>query len=245
MGYPDQAAEMAMAAIEESEALEHPPTLCYVLTSTVPVSLDRGDFPRAEELIQRLAEVANKHGLLTYARAADGWQGRLAVLRGELSRGIQSLRKAIASLHEDGYELYRPHLSGALASGLAQSGQHELAYRTICEALAWAEARDRQLHCVELLRLKGEILTSSSADSTAGGEAHQLQSLELARRLGLLSYELRSSISLARLWLRRAESPKALELLGPTFGRFSEGFETRDLLEAASLLDELRSKTTR
>ena len=245
LGYPDQAAETAMTAIEESEALKHPSTLCYVLTSTVAVSLDRGDLPRAEELIERLTEVATKHALLTYARAADGWRGRLAILRGELSRGIQSLRKAIAALHEDGYELYRPHLCGSLASGLAQSGERELAYSTICEALTWAEARDRRLHCVELLRLKGEILASLSTDDTARGEACQLQSLELARQLGLLSYELRSSIGLARLWSRRGERLKALELLGPTFGRFSEGFHTRDLLEAASLLDELRSKSTR
>jgi predicted ATPase len=241
MGYPDQAAAMAKEAIEESETLHHPPTLCYVLMSTVVISLERGDLQRADELIARLVEVATKHGLLTYARAAGGWQGRLAVLRGELSRGVQLLRTAIATLHEDGYELYRPQLSGALASGLAESGQHELAYRTICEALTWAEARGRKLHFVELLRLKGEILTSLSPDNITRGEACQLQSLELAQHLGLLSFELRSSISLARLWCNQGESKKALELLDPTFRRFSEGFLTRDLVEAANVLQELRS----
>jgi predicted ATPase len=240
MGYPDQAAELANEAIVESEALNHPPTLCYVLTSTVAVMLDRGDLQRADHLIQRLTEVSTRHGLLTYARAADGWQGRLAVLHGELSRGIQLLRQAIASLHEDGYELYRPPLSASLATGLAQSGQHELAYSTICEALAWAETRERRLHCVDLLRLKGEILSVLSANDPAPGEAYQRQSLKLARQLGLLSYELRSSISLARLWSAQGERKTAFELLGPTFHRFSEGFQTHDLLEAASLLEELR-----
>jgi predicted ATPase len=62
----------------------------------------------------------------------------------------------------------------------------------------------------------------------------------LARQLGLLSYELRSSISLARLWSAQGERKTAFELLGPTFHRFSEGFQTHDLLEAASLLEELR-----
>ena len=242
MGYPDQAAAMARQAIEESEALNHPPTLCYVLTSTLAVSLDRGDLQRAEELTQRLAEVANKHGLLTYTRAADGWRGRLAVLRNELSRGVQLLRTAIVSLHEDGYELYRPHLSAALAEGLAQSGQVELAYSTICDALTWAETRDRRLHCVELLRLKGEILNALAKDATARGEIYQLEALELARQLGLLSYELRGSIGLARLWAHQGDRKKALELLYPTFRRFSEGFQSRDLMQAASLLEQLRSK---
>ena len=242
MGYPDQAAAMAKEAIEESEALNHPPTLCYVLMSTVVISLERGDLQRADELIQRLAAIATKHGLLTYVRAAGGWQGRLAVSRGELSRGIQLLQAAIASLHEDGYELYRPALSGVLAEGLAKSGQRELAYSTICEAVTWAETRGRKLHFVELLRVKGEILTSLSADDSARGEAYLLQSLELARQLGLLSFELRSSISLARLWSDRGEIKRALEVLDPTFHRFSEGFRTRDVVEAANLLEHLRSK---
>jgi predicted ATPase/DNA-binding winged helix-turn-helix (wHTH) protein len=242
MGYPDQAAAMAKGAIEESEALNHAPTLCYVLMSTVAVTLDRGDLQRADELIHRLTEVATSHGLLTYARAADGWRGRLAVLCGERSRGVQLLRTAIVSLHEDGYELYRPHLSGALATGLADSGQVELAYNTICEALTWAETRGRRLHCVELLRLKGEILNTLRADTASRGEVHQLESLELARQLGLLSYELRASIGLARLWSRQGDTSKAFELLYATFRRFSEGFQTRDLIEAASLLEEVRSK---
>lgn len=242
MGYPDQAAAMAKQAIDESEALNHPPTLCYVLTSTVAVTLDLADLQRAEELIHRLAEVANKHGLLTYTRAADGWQGRLAVLRGEPSRGVQLLRTAIASLHEDGYELYRPHLSGALATGLVDSGQVELAYSTICEALTWAETRGRHLHRVELLRLKGDILNALAKDDAGCGEVYQLESLELARQLGLLSYELRGSIGLARLWSHQGDSKKAFELLHSTFRRFSEGFRSRDLIEAASLLEELRSK---
>jgi len=107
--------------------------------------------------------------------------------------------------------------------------------------VAWAETRGRKLHFVELLRVKGEILSSLSADDSARGEAYLLQSLELARQLGLLSFELRSSISLARLWSDRGEIKRALEVLDPTFHLFSEGFRTRDVVEAANLLEQLRS----
>jgi hypothetical protein len=90
--------------------------------------------------------------------------------------------------------------------------------------------------------VKGEILTSLSADDSASGEAYLLQSLELARQLGLLSFELRSSISLARLWSDRGEIKRALEVLDPTFHRFSEGLRTRDVVEAANLLEQLRTR---
>src|SRR5580658_8306612 len=43
-------------------------------------------------------------------------------------------------------------------------------------------------------------------------------------------------VNLARLWAARAERDKAFELLEPIFNRFSEGFQTRDLVAAANLL---------
>jgi predicted ATPase len=164
------------------------------------------------------------------------------VSRGDLSRGIELLQTAIAALHEDGYELYRPQLSVTLAEGLAQTGQQELAYSTICEACTWAETRGHILSFIDLLRVKGEILASMSPQDASEGEACLLQSFQLARERGLLSYELRTSISLARLWADRAQRDKALELLDPIFNRFSEGFQTRDLLAAANLLQQLRSR---
>jgi hypothetical protein len=73
-------------------------------------------------------------------------------------------------------------------------------------------------------------------------EACLLESLELARRRGLLALELRAGISLAKLWADRAQPEKALGLLDPIFNRFSEGFGTRDLVAAANLLQQLRSR---
>jgi hypothetical protein len=149
------------------------------------------------------------------------------------------LQTTIAALHEDGYEFHRPHFSLTLAEGLASAGQYQLAYSTICEAVTWAETRARTLHFIDLLRAKGDILTSISASEA---EACLLESLALARQRGLLALELRAGISLARLWADQAQRDQALELLDPIFNRFSEGFQTRDLVRAATLLQQLRSR---
>jgi hypothetical protein len=192
-------------------------------------------------LIQRLSDCATKHGLLTYARIAMGWQGHLAVSCGDLSSGIELLQTALVALREDGYELYRPELSAVLAAGLAKVGKHQLAYSTICQAIEWAESRHRPHEMPELLHVKGKILTLSRS-STSDGERYLLESLHMAQQQGLLSFELRSGISLAKLWADRAQRGKALELLEPIFNRFSEGFQTRDLAAAAYLLQQLRSR---
>jgi predicted ATPase/DNA-binding winged helix-turn-helix (wHTH) protein len=238
LGYAEQAMATNEEAVQKATTLNNPRSLCPVLMSAVEVPFETGDWKRAEQLIQRLSTVATKHHLFSYVRASLGWQGRLAVARGEGSHGIELLRTAIATLREDGYEFHRPHFSLTLAEGLASDGQHELAYSTICEAVAWAETHARTLHFIDLLRSKGDILASLSASEA---ETCLQESLELARARGLLALELRAGISLARLWADRAQREKALGLLDPLFNTFSEGFQTRDLVAAATLLRQLRS----
>jgi predicted ATPase len=50
--------------------------------------------------------------------------------------------------------------------------------------------------------------------------------------------ELRAATSLARLWQRQGKRDVARDLLAPVYGWFTEGFDTRDLIEAKALLKE-------
>jgi predicted ATPase len=49
----------------------------------------------------------------------------------------------------------------------------------------------------------------------------------------------RAAISIARLWHDQGKRTDARDLLAPIYGCFTEGFDTRDLKEAAALLAEL------
>jgi predicted ATPase len=68
-----------------------------------------------------------------------------------------------------------------------------------------------------------------------------------AERLGLLPVEDVCSVmptcdtatSLARLWQSQGKRQDAYELLAPVYGWFTEGFDTKDLVEAKALLGEL------
>jgi predicted ATPase len=48
-------------------------------------------------------------------------------------------------------------------------------------------------------------------------------------------------MSMARLWRDQDKRDEARELLAPVYGWFTEGFDTLDLKEAKTLLDELSS----
>jgi predicted ATPase len=54
---------------------------------------------------------------------------------------------------------------------------------------------------------------------------------DVVRQQQAKSWELRASMSLARLWRDQGKVQQARGLLVPVYGWFTEGFETRDLKE--------------
>ena len=89
----------------------------------------------------------------------------------------------------------------------------------------------------ELLRVRGELLLRQNADKEA--ENHFEQALDWARRQHVLSWELRSAASLARLRLRQGRRAQARNVLAPVRRRFTEGFRTADLVRTDALLKQL------
>jgi predicted ATPase len=72
-------------------------------------------------------------------------------------------------------------------------------------------------------------------------KAYFERALVLARQQQAKSFELRASMTLARLWRDQGKVQQARELLAPVYGWFTEGFDTRDLKEAKALLEDLAS----
>ena len=73
----------------------------------------------------------------------------------------------------------------------------------------------------------------------AEAESRFQKALAFARERDAKSLELRAAMSLARLWQRQGKQNKGCELLAPIYDWFTEGFDTADLQEARTLLDEL------
>ena len=242
LGFPDQAAAASQEAIKEAESVNHRVTTIYALVWNALVFLYTGDWQTAEEWIRRIIGEATTYGLTPCDSIATGYQGILAVRLGELLRGTELLQTAVARLRADGWEGYRRLLSGELADGFLKAGEPALAHTIICEAVEQEQVCGPSCHMPELLRVKGEVLISMSQSE---GEQCLLDSLRLARDQRALSFELRTGMSLARLWAATGQRDKAVDFLSSIYSRFSEGFQTLDLVSAARLLDELRSLTTR
>lgn len=85
--------------------------------------------------------------------------------------------------------------------------------------------------------MKGLVLLAQGQNEE--GQASLEQAIAIARQQQAKSLELRSAMSLARLWGERGRRAEAVDLLAPVYGWFTEGFDTADLKQAKALLDDL------
>ena len=104
---------------------------------------------------------------------------------------------------------------------------------------AYQEAAKERWYEAETRRIAGEIALMPSNSDAAKAEAFFERALSVARQQQAKSWELRASMSLARLCRDQGKVSEARELLAPAYGWFAEGFDTRDLKDAKALLEEL------
>jgi predicted ATPase len=126
-----------------------------------------------------------------------------------------------------------------LAEAYGESGQAEAGLRLLAEALTIADHQGMHLWEPELYRVKGELLLRQPVPDVLEAERCFRQALDSARRQEAKSLELRSALSLSRVWQQQGKRAEAYDLLTPVYHWFTEGFDTADLQEAKALLEEL------
>jgi predicted ATPase len=75
--------------------------------------------------------------------------------------------------------------------------------------------------------------------NTDAAEELYHKALGIAEEQEAKLWGLRAAVSLARLRRDQGRPAEARDLLAPIYGWFTEGFNTKDLKEAKTLLDEL------
>jgi predicted ATPase len=126
-----------------------------------------------------------------------------------------------------------------LAEAYGRAGQPEAGLQVLAEAVAVMTATEMWWSEAEMLRLQGELQLQLARPNVSQAEACFQQALAVARRQQAKSLELRAALSLARLWQSQGKRQEANDLLAPVYGWFTEGFDTADLRDAKTLLEEL------
>jgi predicted ATPase len=238
LGYPDQAEEQAKQALELARVLGHPFTLCDVLAfAGCMLNVMRRDAESLKRHADALVKLSNEKGLSGWIWTGACHLGDALVLLGEYQEGIKQMRKGMAANQALDEWLFITGFMRSLAEAQLKLGRTEQALNTLDQAFIRVEDTGERHWEAELHRLKGELLLA--LDDRAGAEASFQEAIQVARRQHARSWELRSTISLARLWQEQGRRDEARGMLGEIYAWFSEGFDTPDLLEAKALLEEL------
>jgi predicted ATPase/DNA-binding winged helix-turn-helix (wHTH) protein len=235
-GLSDQAVRAAETSIGEAEAIGHTISLCHALAfAACPIALWVGNLAAARHYAGMLVDHSRKHSLPLWSVLGSKLQTVVVLKSDDFDAGLRLPPAGFDGVAEPNLN-FLIYLSEQ-AEALAHAGR-------IAEALALVEAGIERSKAgwltPELLRLKGELLLLHKT-STAAETAENLfvRALGGAREQDALSWELRAATSLARLLHHQGHTTGAQTVLQPVYARFSEGFDTFDLIAAKRLLDEL------
>jgi predicted ATPase/DNA-binding winged helix-turn-helix (wHTH) protein len=241
-GFSDKAHREAQASIDDVQGRDRQLTMCRVLYLGIGrIAPMTGEFSVAENAVATLIELATRVNALFWMTAGQFLRGKLLVERHAYAEGLAVLREAFEICRQTGWRLSYPEFTGSLAVALAGLGRFDEALNAIAGAIEGAGGRaDGQLWYVpELLRIKGEILLRHGSERALTAASYLDQAAVMAREQGALSWELRIGLSLCRLRVTQGRGDEGRRVLASLYERFTEGFDTADLIAAKQLLDTL------
>jgi tetratricopeptide (TPR) repeat protein len=188
----------------------------------------------ATEVI-RLAEENGFALWLHWGRFFRGWA---LAESGQFDEGLTEMVREIANIHRLGIP-YRQFTAALVAQGLGRMERLEQAQTILEQALARLEETGEKVGHAEILGLKSEVLVTRKGVAAAEAEQCFRNPIEIAGEQEAKWWQLRSSVSLARLLRNTSRRDQARTMLADIYNWFTDGFDLPDLKEAKALLEEL------
>ena len=239
LGDADQAIQLNDEAVRLARAIGHPFTLAFALEHRSWLCNQCRLAAQALIAAEEEIAIAKEQGFAYWLATATLFRADALVLQGQWAAALPLLIKGLRDLRETGTNLDLTLHLGFLGFAYSQAGRFEDSLQTLDEGLAVAGGNDERFYAAELHRLKGELHLVRSPDESTVAEDCFRQAIETARCQQSLAWELRATMSLARLWQRQNRCQAAHDSLAAIYGKFTEGFTTPDLMDAKALLEIL------
>jgi tetratricopeptide (TPR) repeat protein len=193
------------------------------------------EFDQAEVVAARALEISERNQFPYETALCRCTLGLARARLGFANEGVVLIRSGIRDMEAIGSKV---GLSGFTWS-LAQAQKAEGA---IMDALSTVERAlylnlDENAFRPGALTFRGELRLELGQPELAEEGFHE--AIALAKRIGARLFELRATISLARLVASQNRRDEAQTMLADIYNWFTEGFDTADLKEAKALLEEL------
>jgi len=236
LGYPEKGLALGREALALAERIAHPFSLALALQYNSMLHLDRGE---PELALQRLeaAEALAAQQRLGFVLEPQLLRGAALMLQGAFEEAVVCLREGLAG--RTGTTRLRCYGLARLADALIRKGEYGGALVAARDGLSTEEETGHRQWDADLHRLEGIALSGLNRLDESQNALEE--AIRIARKQQARAYELRTAMSLARLWGEQRRRAEARDLLAPIYGWFTEGFDTLDLKQAKALLHELAS----
>lgn len=244
LGEADQALRMNREARDLAATLHQPFSVGYALhhTGWLLQHCRLGAETHAAGEEQR--RIATEQGFLFWHASGTLYSAAGLLLQGRAEAGLRQLREGLDAYRATGAGLGLSYYLGILGEALMKASRFTEAQQALQEAFALVEKNDERFQEVELHRLQGELLLAEAEDRAAAERCFR-RAIEIAREQRSRAWELRATMSLARLRHRQGRDDDAFGVLTSVLSSFTEGFGTPDLVDAAALLKELGNERMR
>jgi predicted ATPase len=196
----------------------------------------RRELEATQEQSEAEIAISDEQGFALYKAYGISWRGWALAMQGRQEEGIAQIRQALSAALDTGQELSLSSFLALLADACGEAGQPEEGLTALTEAFDLVSKTQEHL---ELYRLKGQLLLIKDLGNVAEAERCLRTAIDVARRQGARLFELRSTVSLARVLATHGKGDKARPMLAEIYDWFTEGFDTADLKDAKALLEEL------
>jgi class 3 adenylate cyclase/tetratricopeptide (TPR) repeat protein len=242
LGFPERAVIECAAKTIHARARAHVFDLSFSLAAGADVYEYRREPEHQYIDVQEAERIGRENGLMVIWKVLAPLRlGTVLIRGGKIAEGIDMLKTAL-DLREatGGHGGSNPYLKTRLAEAVGLTGDISHALQLIERQIeqirrpGWGE----RCHYAEIKRIEG-WLHQLRGDSEAAEECYQ-DSLAWAGHQGALSWQLRTAINLAHLWRSQGKADSARDLIRSIYGQFTEGFDTKDLVDAREFLASSR-----
>ncbi len=189
--------------------------------------------------LQHSAEImalSIEHGFPGMSAWARTQRGRSLAILGHVEEGLVLLTQGLGELRAADCILHTPMALAWQADAHAVLRQPEEGLNCLAEAAQIIERTGERYHEAEVHRLRGD-LRGITGDVSAAERSYD-RAIAVARSQSAKLFQLRASVSLARLWRDQGKHAEARYRVSPIYNWFTEGFDAPDLKDAKALLNE-------
>ncbi|HZZ24541.1 MAG TPA: adenylate/guanylate cyclase domain-containing protein [Roseiarcus sp.] len=239
LGRVERAASLVADAQARVAGLTHIQTHMFGKLAAALFALMRGDLPQTDSNASELGQLARDSGLDFFNPQRvilDGW---VKAQSGMPVEGLEDMHRGVELAREQNVRVFDGLYKATLAEAEARAGDTASALSILDEALATSERTGHRTFDAELHRVRGEMLLKRDPATAAPAEEALLTAIAVSKRQATRSFELRATLSLAKLYQSTGRPADAHAVLAPALEGFGPTPEMPEIAEAQTLLAAL------